>query len=163
MALTILRETILGRELFDFAFKEYSRRWMNKRPTPSDFFRTMEESSGVDLDWFWHGWFYTTDHVDISIDKVSVLQLDTQNPDIDFDRRRQEENDKPEPRFEELNRQEGRATWVELNGDVRDFHDENDRFTVTNKERNEYLQSLEDMEIWAVSYTHLTLPTILLV
>ena len=148
VALTILRETILGRELFDFAFKEYSRRWMNKRPTPSDFFRTMEEASGVDLDWFWHGWFYTTDHVDISIDKVSLLQLDTQNPDIDFERRRQEENDKPEPRFEELNRQEGRATWIELNGDVRDFHDENDRFTVTNKERNEYLQSLEDMEIW---------------
>jgi len=148
VALNILRETILGRELFDFAFKEYSRRWMNKRPTPSDFFRTMEEASGVDLDWFWHGWFYTTDHVDISIDKVSKLQLDTQNPDIDFDRRRQEENDKPEPRFEELNRREGRATWLELNKDVRDFHDENDRFTVTNKERNEYLQSLEDMEIW---------------
>ena len=68
-ALNILRETILGRELFDFAFKEYSQRWMYKRPAPADFFRTMEEASGVDLDWFWRGWFYSTDHVDISLDK----------------------------------------------------------------------------------------------
>lgn len=148
VALNILRETILGRELFDFAFKEYSQRWMNKRPTPSDFFRTMEEASGVDLDWFWHGWFYTTDHVDISIDKVYKLRLDTQNPDIDFARRRQEELDKPEPRFEERNRNEGRKTWVELNQDIKDFYDENDRFTPTNKERNEYRQKLEDFEIW---------------
>src|SRR5690606_35371874 len=69
-ALTILRETILGRELFDHAFREYARRWAFKRPTPADFFRTMEDASGVDLDWFWHGWFYTTDHVDIAIDSI---------------------------------------------------------------------------------------------
>jgi predicted secreted protein len=94
-ALNILRETILGRELFDFAFKEYAQRWMYKRPTPSDFFRTMEEASGVDLDWFWRGWFYTTDHVDISIDRVYQLRLDTEDPDIDFARERQEELDKP--------------------------------------------------------------------
>ena len=148
VALNILRETILGRELFDFAFKEYSQRWMNKRPTPSDFFRTMEEASGVDLDWFWHGWFYTTDHVDISIDKVYKLRVDTHDPDIDFARRRQEELEKPQPRFEERNINEGRKTWVELNPDVRDFHDENDRFTVTNKNRNEYRQKLEDFEVW---------------
>jgi len=148
VALNILRETILGRELFDFAFQEYSQRWMNKRPTPSDFFRSMEEASGVDLDWFWHGWFYTTDHVDISIDKVYKLRMDTHNPDIDFDRRRQEELDKPEPRFEQRNRTEGRKTWVELNPDIQDFYDENDRFTVTNKQRNEYRQKLEDFEIW---------------
>ena len=148
VALNILRETILGRELFDFAFKEYSQRWMNKRPTPSDFFRTMEEASGVDLDWFWHGWFYTTDHVDISIDKVYKLRVDTHDPDIDFARRRQEELEKPQPRFEERNINEGRKTWVQLNPDVRDFHDENDRFTVTNKNRNEYRQKLEDFEVW---------------
>ena len=58
VALNILREVILGRELFDFAFREYSNRWKFKRPTPADFFRTMEEASGVDLDWFWRGWFY---------------------------------------------------------------------------------------------------------
>ncbi len=60
VALNVLREVILGRELFDFAFKEYAQRWKYKRPTPSDFFRTMEEASGVDLDWFWRGWFYST-------------------------------------------------------------------------------------------------------
>ena len=61
-ALNILRETVMGRELFDFAFKEYSQRWMFKHPTPEDFFRTMEDASAVDLDWFWRGWFYTTGH-----------------------------------------------------------------------------------------------------
>lgn len=145
-ALNILREVILGRELFDFAFKEFAERWMFKRPTPSDFFRTMEEASGVDLDWFWHGWFYTTDHVDISIDKVHRLRLDTKNPDIDFARRRQEEEDKPTPLFELRNKEEGRKLWIERNRDVRDFYDENDRFTVTNKERNEYQQMLADLK-----------------
>ena len=89
-ALNILRETILGRELFDFAFKEYATRWKYKRPTPSDFFRTMEEASGVDLDWFWRGWFYTTDHVDISLDSVYKLRLNTEDPDIDFARERED-------------------------------------------------------------------------
>ena len=146
-ALMILRETILGRELFDFAFREYARRWMFKRPAPADFFRTMEETTGVDLDWFWRGWFYTTDHVDISIDRVWKLRLDTKNPDIDFDRRRQEEADKPDSVIIERNRADGR-TWVEQNPDIRDFYDENDRFTVTNKERNEYQAFLAELEDW---------------
>ncbi len=62
----------MGRELFDFSFKEYANRWKFKRPMPADFFRTMEDASGVDLDWFWRGWFYTTDHVDIAIDGVDL-------------------------------------------------------------------------------------------
>lgn len=74
-ALNILRETVMGRELFDFAFKTYAQRWMFKHPTPADFFRTMEDASAVDLDWFWRGWFYTTDHVDISIDDVKWYKL----------------------------------------------------------------------------------------
>ncbi|MCE2028873.1 M1 family metallopeptidase [Sessilibacter corallicola] len=148
VALNILREVILGRELFDFAFKEYAQRWVYKRPTPADFFRTMEEASGVDLDWFWYGWFYTTDHVDISIDKVYKLRLDTQNPDIDFDRRRKEELDKPPSRFVETNKAEGRELWIDKNPDIRDFYDENDRFIVTNKERNKYQQMLADLKPW---------------
>jgi hypothetical protein len=72
VALTVLRETVMGRELFDRAFAEYGRRWKFKRATPYDFFRTMEEVSGMDLDWFWRGWFYSTDHVDISLDDVVV-------------------------------------------------------------------------------------------
>jgi hypothetical protein len=147
-ALNILRETILGRELFDFAFKEYAQRWMYKRPTPSDFFRTMEEASGVDLDWFWRGWFYTTDHVDISIDRVYQLRLDTQDPDIDFARERQEELDKPKSLTDERNKAEGKELWVDRFSDISDFYDENDRFTVTNKERNSYKKFLKDLKPW---------------
>ena len=69
-ALNILRETVLGQEVFDHALKSYAKRWAFKHPKPADFFRTMEDASGVDLDWFWKGWFYSTDHVDMSIDTV---------------------------------------------------------------------------------------------
>ncbi len=148
VALNILRETIMGRELFDFAFKQYANLWMFKRPTPADFFRTMEEASGVDLDWFWRGWFYTTDHVDISLDRIYQMRLDTENPDIDNARSREEWLDKPNSLFVERNAAEGRRTWVERNPDVRDFHDDNDMFTVTNKERNSYNSFIEDLDDW---------------
>jgi hypothetical protein len=69
-ALNILRETVMGRELFDYSFKEYARRWAFKHPTPADLFRTMEDASAVDLDWYWRGWFYGIDPVDIAIDTV---------------------------------------------------------------------------------------------
>ncbi|MDB2347775.1 M1 family metallopeptidase, partial [Verrucomicrobiales bacterium] len=82
-ALNILRETIMGRELFDYAFKKFSQRWMFKRPEPADLFRTMEDASSIDLDWFWRGWFYTTNHVDIAIDRVHLLDLDSLDPDIE--------------------------------------------------------------------------------
>ena len=82
-ALNILRETIMGRELFDYAFKTYSERWAFKHPTPADFFRTMEDASAVDLDWFWRGWFYTNDCVDISLDQVNWFKIDTKNPDVE--------------------------------------------------------------------------------
>lgn len=75
-ALNILRETVMGRELFDFAFKEYCRRWAFHHPTPADFFRTMEDASGVDLDWYWRGWFYDIEPVDISLDSVKVFAID---------------------------------------------------------------------------------------
>lgn len=74
-ALNILRETVMGRELFDFAFKQYATRWAFKHPTPADFYRTMEDASGVDLDWFWRGWFYDTDPVDISLDGVKMFTV----------------------------------------------------------------------------------------
>ena len=82
-ALNILRETVMGPELFDKAFKEYANRWAFKHPKPADFFRTMEDASAVDLDWFWKGWFYTTDHCDQSIDNVKWFQLrnDQTNPE----------------------------------------------------------------------------------
>nr|WP_252735782.1 M1 family metallopeptidase [Aestuariibacter sp. A3R04] len=147
-ALNILRETILGRELFDFAFKEYAQRWMFKRPTPADFFRTMEEASGVDLDWFWRGWFYSTDHVDISIDRVYKLRLDTKDPDIDLARQREAELDKPISLTVERNEQEGRKLWVERFDDISDYYDENDQYTPTNKDRNKYRDFLKKLEPW---------------
>ncbi len=76
-ALNILRETVMGRELFDYAFREYANRWKFKHPTPEDFFRTMEDASAVDLDWYWRGWFYTTDYVDIEIKNVKTFHVST--------------------------------------------------------------------------------------
>ena len=76
--LNILRETVMGRELFDYAFKEYANRWMFKHPTPEDFFRTMEDASAVDLDWFWRGWFYTTDYTDIGVKEVKKYVVSDQ-------------------------------------------------------------------------------------
>lgn len=145
-ALHILRETILGRELFDFAFQEYARRWRFKRPTPSDFFRTMEEASGVDLDWFWHGWFYTTDHVDLSLDRVYRLRLDGRDPDVSFARQRQDLADQPEKIGVVRNAQAGLPVWVTENPDITDFYDENDIYTVTNLERNAYHEMLATLE-----------------
>ena len=147
-ALHMLRDTILGRDLFDFAFREYSQQWKFKRPTPADFFRTMEEASGVDLDWFWRGWFYTTDHVDISLDSVYKLRIDTQDPDIDFARRRQEEMDKPAKIGVELNDKQFIEKWIDRFPDVKDFYDENDIYTVTNKDRNEYRKFLDGLDDW---------------
>ena len=82
-ALNILRESVMGRELFDYAFKTYCERWAFKHPSPADFFRSMEDASAVDLDWFWRGWFYTNDHVDISLDQVKWFKINTENPEIE--------------------------------------------------------------------------------
>ena len=148
VALNILRETIMGRELFDFAFQQYSTLWMFKRPTPADLFRTMEEASGVDLDWFWRGWFYSTDHVDIALERVYEMRLDTEDPDIDYDRRRQEDAAKPASVFVERNREQGLQTWVARNPEVRDFYDDNDYYTVTNRDRNRYNSFIEGLDDW---------------
>lgn len=144
----ILRDTVIGRERFDFALREYARRWRFKRPTPADFFRTMEEASGTDLDWFWRGWFYTTDHVDISLDSIHRLRLDTQNPDIDLSRRRQELADEPEKVGVRLNREQGLPIWVLENPGVTDFYDSNDQFTVTPRDTKRYNSFLEGLDDW---------------
>jgi hypothetical protein len=82
-ALFILRETVMGHELFDKSFKEYAQRWAFKHPKPADFFRTMEDASAVDLDWFWRGWFYTTDNVDMSLDQVKWYKLRTTQTNLE--------------------------------------------------------------------------------
>ncbi len=78
--LNLLRETVMGRELFDFAFKEYARRWKFKRPQPADLFRTFNDASGMDLDWFWRGWFFTTAAPDLELEKVETFQFSDGNP-----------------------------------------------------------------------------------
>jgi hypothetical protein len=147
-ALHLLRDTIIGRERFDFALKEYARRWKFKRPTPADFFRTMEEASGTDLDWFWRGWFYTTDHVDISLDSIYRLRMDTKNPDIDLPRRRREKAEEPELVGIGLNRDQRLPVWVLENPGVTDFYDKNDEFTVTPKDRKAYTDFLDGLVPW---------------
>lgn len=82
-ALTLLRETIMGPELFDKAFKEYAQRWAFKHPKPADFFRTMEDASAVDLDWFWRGWFYTVDNVDVELDEVKWFKVRSEQKDLE--------------------------------------------------------------------------------
>ncbi|MGK7391249.1 MAG: M1 family metallopeptidase [Candidatus Cyclobacteriaceae bacterium M2_1C_046] len=82
-ALTVLREVVMGPELFDVALKEYANRWAFKHPAPADFFRTMEDASAVDLDWFWRGWFYSVDHVDVSVDEVKWFKLKEENTTIE--------------------------------------------------------------------------------
>ncbi|MEM9810385.1 MAG: M1 family metallopeptidase [Pseudomonadota bacterium] len=145
--LTVLRETILGRELFDAAFREYSRRWKFKRPAPSDFFRTMEEVSGTDLDWFWRGWWYTTDHVDIAVTGLSTLKISSQNPDTEAKFKRSEhERLYPEPLTVTRNREEGLKTRRQRREELlNDFYNDNDQFEPTNKERNAYTSFLEGL------------------
>ena len=135
-ALNILRETILERELFDFAFREYGRRWKFKRPMPADFFRTMEDASGIDLDWFWRGWFYTTDHTDISIENVRLYNADTRNPEADKAKRKAERAAEPETLSQQRNRALPKRT--DQYPSLRDFYNEYDPLTVTSQERADY-------------------------
>lgn len=148
-ALIVLRETVMGRELFDYAFREYANRWKFKRPTPADFFRTMEDASGMDLDWFWRGWFYSTDHVDIGISDVRYYQIATGNPDRDLPKARQQDaRDRPEALTQIRNREAGLQPRLQRRPALRDFYNDNDRFAPSNKDRNDYQQQLKDLEDW---------------
>ena len=143
-ALTVLRETVMGRDLFDHAFKTYAQRWRFKRPTPADFFRTMEDASGVDLDWFWRGWFYTTDHVDVALKSVREYRISTKDPNVEGAQRRSESaTNAPPPVTVTDNRDDGVKTYMDRHPELRDFYSENDEYAVTNKELNDY-ESFKD-------------------
>ena len=135
-ALNILRETILGRELFDFSFREYARRWKFKRPMPADFFRTMEDASGVDLDWFWRGWFYTTDHCDIGIEKIEEFLVDKTTPD----EKAAAEKAKKAERRPSLSKQRDKALEKRANKypELKDFYNEYDPNEVTEEQRKAF-------------------------
>lgn len=148
-SLIVLRETVMGRELFDFAFREYATRWKFKRPTPADFFRTMEDASAVDLDWFWRGWYYGTDHVDMAVTGVREYQISTNDPDIEKDIEREEyQRDRPENISQIRNREEGMKTRLKRYSDLEDFYNENDKFTVTNADRNKFKKFYDGLQDW---------------
>jgi hypothetical protein len=145
-ALNVLRETVLGRELFDFALREYAQRWKFKRPTPSDFFRTMEDASGTDLDWFWRGWFYTTDAVDVSVDGITEYGVSSKNPEIEKAWKKAQKQ--AEPVSLTAQRDKGMARRVDAHPELKDFYNEHDDFTVTNKDRNKYSEAMDGLDDW---------------
>ena len=146
-ALNILRETVMGRELFDFAFKEYANRWKFKHPTPADFFRTMEDASAVDLDWFWREWFYSTGHVDLAIDKVQMFKLSNGNPADDKAWKKQQKNN--EPKTIKSIREANVKTVMDINPELKDFYNSYDPLKPGAKDNDIYKKftaSLTDEE-----------------
>jgi hypothetical protein len=142
-ALNILRESVLGREQFDFAFKTYAQRWMFKQPMPADLFRTMEDASGTDLDWFWRGWFYTTDHVDIALEDVKWFQLNTFNPEVEKPIAKEQDDKARKYIGTENNKRNIPQTKVEQDTSLQDFYNRYDQYEVSayDQMQYEYLQN----------------------
>ncbi|MEJ6590182.1 MAG: M1 family metallopeptidase [Crocinitomicaceae bacterium] len=156
-ALNILRETIMGRELFDFAFKTYCERWKFKHPTPADFFRTMEDASAVDLDWFWRGWFFSTDHVDIALSNVKLFQLNTQNPEIEKVFLKDQNSNRDIHIGDSKNKESIKSTINERDTLIDDFYGKRDIYKVDALDLKEYeslKQRLDDGKINSLNAGH---------
>lgn len=136
--LNILRETIMGREQFDFAFKKYANRWKFKHPAPADLFRTMEDASAIDLDWFWRGWFFTTDHTDIALTNVEPFRVNTKNPMVENENTREMQKADGENISSIRNREVIAKTYDELDSSLRDFYTEYDPLKATVLDEDEY-------------------------
>ena len=139
-ALNILRETVMGRELFDYSFKMYCERWKFKHPTPADFFRTMEDASAVDLDWFWRGWFYSTDNVDISLDQVKWFQLNTMNPEIEKPYKESQEKAKDKFIGDTRNKELIKQTINEADSTIDDFYAKQNIYLIDALDMKEYVE-----------------------
>lgn len=137
-ALNILRETVMGRELFDYSFKMYCERWKFKHPTPADLFRTMEDASGVDLDWFWRGWFYSTDFVDVSMDYVKHFQLNSNNPTVEKGIMKTQEDAKPTFIGDIRNKESIKETVNERDANIDDFYAKRNVYAVDKLDEKEY-------------------------
>ena len=144
-ALNILRETVMGRELFDYAFKEYSERWKFKSPSPSDFFRTMEDASGVDLDWFWRGWFYTNDHVDLALGTVKHFKADPKDPTKQEEIARANKAKERRNISSIRNEKEIKQTYNERDPSLDDYYTTYDRLAKDAIDREEYQKSIAGM------------------
>jgi hypothetical protein len=148
-ALNILRETVMGRELFDYAFKKYAQRWAFKHPEPADFFRTMEDASGMDLDWFWRGWFFTVDNCDISIERVSRYVADTKNPEAEQAKKRADKNAEAPDLSQLRNKTDIAKTYIETDTLAKDYYDKTDPLAITPWDKDgydSYAKSLSDEE-----------------
>lgn len=130
-ALNILRETIMGRELFDYAFKEYAKRWAFKHPTPADMFRTLEDASAVDLDWFWRGWFFGTDPVDISLNSVRYYRMNSMKQATENAENKKAYDKDNKYLTRERNKAEGVKFAIEQDTSLLDFYNKFDRFEVS--------------------------------
>ncbi len=149
-ALNILRETVMGRELFDYSFKEYARRWAFKHPTPADLFRTMEDASAVDLDWFWRAWFYDIEPVDISLDSVKAKVI--------YDKSFSKKETKA-AKYENLadvrNRDAGMKFLVDQDTTLRDFYYFNRDEEAPKAEKKSRVEPATDSLYEAYKNTHL--------
>ena len=143
-AMNILRETIMGRELFDYAFKMYSNRWMFKHPNPEDLFRSLEDASSIDLDWFWRGWFYSTDHVDISLDNIKYYRINDQNP---VTNKADKKINFTEVYNKDISNQRNKemVTYRENDKGLEDFYTSYDPFKATQKEIKKYEKFKENL------------------
>lgn len=152
--LNILRETVLGRELFDFAFKTYCERWAFKHPEPADLFRSMEDASGVDLDWFWRGWFYTTDYTDQALTQVRIAALPTTDPQ-ELESQRRAEREKP---YARIGRQRDvialAPTVVDSRPETRDFYNNSYNRDAPNEKEIEHLASVASKGGYPKGYLH---------
>lgn len=144
-ALNILRETILGRELFDYAFKEYSRRWAFKHPKPADFFRTMEDASGTDLDWFWRGWFYGIEPVDQELTEVKTFQLDTQDPRVENQKSKENDLARQKSYSYQINEKIKLKRYTEEKPELLDFYNTYDRYKVYDEDVKAFEKMFEGL------------------
>jgi len=143
-ALNILRETVMGRDLFDHAFKEYANRWKFKQPYPADFFRTMEDASGVDLDWFWRGWFYTNDPNDQAIGSVKKYNLNSGNP-VATKAADKEKRDNGPQNISAIRAKDIKQTYDEMDPTLKDFYTTYDPLESDAIDQDEYQQFLNSL------------------
>ena len=136
--LNIMRETIMGRELFDYSFKEYCRRWAFRHPTPEDFFRTMEDASGVDLDWFWRGWFYTTEHCDMNLKSVREFTINGHDPKVEKALLKAKADAQPADISLTRDKQEGIVPIVDQNPVTRDKYNDDNPYAVSAEDEKKY-------------------------
>jgi len=155
--LNIMRETIMGRELFDYAFKEYCRRWAFRHPTPEDFFRTMEDASAVDLDWFWRGWFYTTEHCDMNLKSVREFTINSRDPKVEKALLKSKADAQPADISLTRDKQEGIVPIVDQYPVTRDKYNDDNPYAVTledEKKYEEYKKNLTPEEQKLLSETN---------